>query len=359
MDDQLEFLLYCKDDRDAVFAFLRSVYPRDYAERVIRQWDWKYDANPFKQTPEPHVTLLKDGARVIGLYGRFALPFYIEGRERWGSLGGDWVVHPEYRDRRLSRRLWEAYRQPHIALHFSWQNEESVRRRGRHEDVNRVQLAPLVKPIDFGHLVHQLSGRAWARHPVNLAAAGLRTIARPLRRCVAVDGVTISRIEGFDERFDALAWRARGDYPVMVARGERYLNWRFVERPDARYTVLAATNRSELLGYVVLRSAEKEDGRWGHLVDFLVAEHSVSIIAQLMDAGIEHLRRDGVKAISCRAVVPPYRQALYRCGFYVVQWGPRGYLAAWPKEGDPDYAVFRDVRKWFVTMGDGDLELDF
>lgn len=349
---------YRKADREDVFAFLRTVYSSSRSERLIAQWEWKYDANPFNRFPEPYIILLKHGERIAGMFGGFPVRFVIGGNQRWVSHGGDWIVHPDYRDRRLSRLVWWPH-QHYSPLRFSWQNEFSFQKGTRELGPDRARLVPLVKPIDATSILRSATriGRlGGAGAPLLGGAVSLLNTWRQRSR---VPGIDVHRIEHFDERFDALWRRTCWHYPVMVVRDARYLNWRFCDRPDVTYTVLVAARGPDIAGYLVVRSAEKDEGRWGYLVDFLVEDKSPAIFSLLVEAGLSHLRREGVTAVSCRAVVPPYRVPLYRHGFLPLRWGPRGYLCAYVPFSHPDYPLFHDVRRWFVTMGDGDLELDF
>ena len=56
---------------------------------------------------------------------------------------------------------------------------------------------------------------------------------------------------------------------------------------------------------------------------------------------------------------PPYRSVLLLHGFYPVAFRSRCYLVAAAYSTDPGLQVFVDLRKWFVTMGDGNLEMSF
>jgi hypothetical protein len=38
---------YQTGDRDAVFDFIREVYPANESAYLINQWEWKFEANPF------------------------------------------------------------------------------------------------------------------------------------------------------------------------------------------------------------------------------------------------------------------------------------------------------------------------
>ena len=105
MNDTVSVQRYQRSDREATFALLRAAYPSAGSERLIRQWDWKYDANPFNREAAPYVLLLKDGAQLIGMLGALPLRMVIRGTEHWASHSCDWVVRPDYRDRGVARRL--------------------------------------------------------------------------------------------------------------------------------------------------------------------------------------------------------------------------------------------------------------
>src|ERR1035441_3220587 len=112
MADDFRIQRYRSADRDCVFALLRAAYSDDFATRLIRQWDWKYDSHPSNREAEqarrinheklepfiiktysaetltewglsldqldalpddaPYVLLLKDGDKVVAMEG--ALP---------------------------------------------------------------------------------------------------------------------------------------------------------------------------------------------------------------------------------------------------------------------------------------------
>jgi hypothetical protein len=134
------------------------------------------------------------------------------------------------------------------------------------------------------------------------------------------------------------------------------LNWRFVARPDATYTRLVATCGSDVVGYLILRSAEKDGVRWGYLVDFLVEGPSPSLLALLIDEAVERLRKERAVAVMSFASAPAYQRALSRQGFYLWPWGSRASLYTRVEPPDPTWQAFQDVRQSFWTMGDGDLD---
>ena len=354
-DDEIKLIRYQRSDRERVFALVREVFPSSYSERLIRQWDWKYDANPFNRGGEPDIELLTKGEELVAMYGRLFYPVAVEGKEHLAHHACDLVVHPAYRGRNLSARLRGPRQHCRSDLHFSWQNEASYRVSSR-EGRGGVPFVSLFKPLDVARIAqHLLGDRTLGRTAGRVIDAARRLVPR-IRRRGTVPGVSLERVRSFDERFDRLWQRACRDYPVMVVRDRRYLEWRFGRRPDARYDVIAVSRASELAGYMVTRSGS-ESGDWGYLVDFLVEERSSRLFSFLLDEAVESLRREGAVGISCRVAVPPYRGLLYRHGFVPLLGAPRGYLRATVRLANAEPRGLTDPGCWFLTMGDGDLEM--
>ena len=349
---------YEKPYREEVFAFQRTVHSAIESERLIHQWDWKYDANPFNRHPEPYILLARDGARITGMMGVISLLVSIGGREQWVGSSCDLVVHPDYRGRGLARQIIGQAMADH-PMRFFWLNEISHRIVAPLSASRSTRVVPLVKPLDFGQILQMVTGNRLLRRWGGLLATGVRPFTHPLRRQPDTTGVTITQVTTFDQRSDALWGRVCRDYPVMVVRDQLYLNWRFVCRPDAKYTLLVATKGPDLVGYLVLRATERAGVRWGYLVDYLVESRPSSLLALLVEEAVGCLRRERVAAISCLATAPSYQRTLCRQGFYPWHWGARGYFHPRVVQPDPALQVFRDARQWFFTMGDGDREMAF
>ncbi len=358
ISEPFQLLRYKKSDREEIFTFLRTVYPGIQSDRLIQQWDWKYDANPFNNQAEPYFLLLKDGDKIVGMMGSVPLRVAIHDKECWAAHPCNLVIHPDYRGRRLSPRIISQFLTDN-ALAFSWLNVISHRGVTSVDGLDSHQITRLVKPLKFGHIIRAVTSNRLLGRGGDLFDTGARSLIRPLRRRQTPPGVTVQQVGTFDNRVDDFWQRVRRDYPVMVVRDQRYLGWRFDSRPDAKYTLLMATRGSDLVGYLVLRLAEVAGVRLGYLVDFLVEHKSSSLLAFLVEEAVEHLRHGSAAAIICRVNTTPYRRMFYRHGFYPWRWGAPGFFHPHVGLPDPTLQDFGDVRQWFLTLGDGDLEMSF
>jgi len=354
--EHFEIVRYDAAARTEVFALLRATLVASAGERLIRQWEWKYERNPFNPERRPHILLLKDDRQTIGMLGTLPLRAAIRGVEHSVSHSCDFVLCAKYRNRGIGRPLVEHLRRER-PLRFGWHNALSYRSLRRNPGMY-ARLIPLVRPLDTGRVVAHVTGATLARCGTDLAAAAGR-LAWMVWGRTADPRVRIVPLDGFDTRFDDLWRRVRSNYPVILVRDQAYLQWRFGERPDVRYTILGAIKREELVGYSILRNGVVDGEPLGFLVDFLVDRPTTQTLSLLVHAAVEWLRRDGAKAVICRATAAAHRRLLYAHGFVPYFWGPRGYLHAVADASEPAVQSFQDLRQWYVTMGDGDLEMAF
>jgi GNAT superfamily N-acetyltransferase len=353
--DALQIARYRRADRDDVLAFIGSVASARHRDRLAAQWAWKYDANPFGDDPDPYLLLLKDGERIVGTIADVPVRVWVGGAARLVTCTCDLLVHPEQRLRGLSRVLIEQNVADHPVT-FAWTNAASARACER--DTSRShRVHPLVLPLDRAALAPLLAGRSWpVRAGSRLAALASGAVGHRPRR-PRRDGIRVSEITAFDARFDDLWRRQATPARVMVVRDRSYLDWRFARRPDVRYAILAALAGEALLGYLVLRTAGRSGIRWGYLVDFLV--EAPAAWTALVDAALERFHGEGVALAACTALAPAHQRALYRRGFFQWRWASPGFFYLRVNRPEPVWREFADVRRWFATMGDGDLEMSF
>jgi GNAT superfamily N-acetyltransferase len=354
----MQVLPYHKAEREAVFAFIRTVYPKERSALQIHQWDWKYRERPPDNGPAPHLLLMKDRRKIIGMYGAVFLRVSVLGKIRWVANYCDLIIHPDYRGRGLSRRLIRAMYEEY-PTGFGWQTRAGLRATQSLSVSRSACIVPLVKVVDFKCLLQYGGVRQHVTRCSRHLTASMRRTARHIREISDREGVTVARKDTFDRGVNNLWQRARRDYPVIGVRDRNYLDWRFLCRPDVRYKLHEASKGNETVGYLVLRSHVRAGIKIGYLVDFLVDGGDPGIIGALFHKAVASLRSEGVGIILCRATSHSYRRILKRLGFFPLIWMRRTQFHPRDASNDPKIRIFRDPRNWFLTMGDGDFEMAF
>lgn len=280
------------------------------------------------------------------------------GKEHWITNSCDFIIDPNYRGQRLSQRLHGQYFGDH-AIRFAWLNEISKHVTDSLLTSQDFRLRFLIKILDVSHLLSKMTGHHNISRWIGLLMARIKPFIRPFRRRYPSQEIAITQIGIFDERVDSLWQRVRNDHPVIVVRDRPYLNWRFFNRPDAQYTVLSATKRDDLIGYLILRLRERAGVQCGYLVDFMMDEKDPLPFESLVNEAIDYLRSQHAEIIISLATMPFYRHVLYRQGFFPWRFRTRGYFRSHVDLPDQALQVFQNPRLWYLTMGDGDLEMSF
>lgn len=381
MADEFVVERYQPRDRELLFAFVRAVHSDSYAERLIHQWDWKFEANPFNREAErsrlidaenyrahmratcsvkelddfrdkwglsmdsaatdhgsaPYVLLLRTGNEIVGIKCSVPGKMRVGGRERWIGLSCDWALHSSFRNRRLAPRLSVRLSADH-AFEIGWRNAQSVRQ-GRPDTELSVSesLTPYTKR--FRKLLDP-----W-RYRIGRLRSSIRS------------SETIEPIDQFGDEFDEFWQRAANGYDVIGVRDRAYLTWRYGQRPDADYSVLAARREGRLTGFIVFRSIETGRSRRGYLVDFLVESRDYATFKSLVGHAETQICQEGCTKVETTVIREPFAQLLRKLRYEPAPMGSEGALFVAAARPDPINETFLDLSRWFITMGDGDLDM--
>ena len=340
---------YRPDDRRAVDVLYRRVFGADAAEANRLRWDWQYRRNPNNPSDTPEIWLAREGPTVIGQYATMPVRLRVRDREIYASWGMDVMVAPERQRQGLGEVLFRTWDQNVGASLGLGLSESSYRlfKKLRWPDVGPVPC--LVKPLTR----RALRRPSWPM-PVNrfVSAVTLPFVriisrARPLR-------AQVERIRQFDDGFSDLWNRVGPKFDVAVRRDAPYLNWKYVEPPHVRYSIVALKRNDELGGYAVYRHAQEPRGRVTLLVDFLADpddEAGVKTLLRWIDREARAADSDKIRAFAQHG---GFRRIMKRSGYFQVK-STLDFTAKFNAVGVPD-GFYDDTDGWHVTLGDSDQD---
>ena len=97
-----------------------------------------------------------------------------------------------------------------------------------------------------------------------------------------------------------------------MRRDAAYLNWRYIEPPHVRYSVVALKRQGEVHGYAVYRHRHEPLGRVTMLVDFLVDPDDVSGLKTLLRWVDRAARAEDSDKVRCSVMHGAFRRVLRR-----------------------------------------------
>lgn len=346
-----ELRRYTPADVEALLAFRREMYGPASAYADPNFVRWLFESRGPRGNPSP-LWLYRVGDDVVGHVAGRSVRLKIGGVEVDANWLTELVTAPAARKRGAGTALAKAlslHTPVALALEVSDAAKTVLERQGWVD----LGIAPLyVRPFDVEALLrNRRAATRNALRPVGAVAyRGFDAVARAL---VAFGGSTLSRVDHFDERADALWAKASRSYPVAVRRDAAYLNWRFAEFPRPGFYDLHYLLRGgQVVGWTVTRSGVRYGRTTGELVDFLCEPGSIPL---LLAHVLAHMRAAGAFAVYCLHLNRRARLAFRMLGFVQRRSGWAFMLHA-SDEITRLLPMLRDPDRWFLTAGDSNVD---
>jgi hypothetical protein len=346
MADIVRFTL---EDRRAIDALYRRVFGHDAANASQLRWNWQYLQNPNNPPDGPQIWLAREGPTIIGQYATMPVRLTLKGQDLAGSWGMDVMVAPERQRQGVGEvlfRTWDHHVGASLGLGLS---------KSSHRLFQKMKW-PEVGPVPC--LVKPLTRRALRRPtwpvPLNRLVSAItypyiRVISRtkPMR-------AQIEPIRHFDSRFTDLWDRLGPAFGLAVRRDAPYLNWKYIEPPHVRYSVVAVKRDETIAGYAVYRHVQEPRGRVTILVDFLADPTDVDGFETLVRWVDREARAANSDKIRLFAMHAGFRKLLGRGGYFHVKSTLEFTLKvnALPVADD----FYQRTGDWHFTLGDSDQD---
>jgi hypothetical protein len=281
--------------------------------------------------------------KVIGAHGNLPLRFKVGDQEWTASSSFDSMVDSDYRGLGAFTGVVRAFQnsayERGICLSYNFPNENSypihVNRLGRTSIEGYIVLR---RPIRRSQL--------WGRTGLWLLAWLFKTMAQ-----VRLRGSKIVKVDGFDARFDALWEAAKDQVRVGIVRDSRYLNWRFVQKPEHTHTTYVYEEQGAVGGYIVLGTQQDSRGTTGLIMDVLALPGRDDIVLALFaKAFLDFLRRRAVRVRYGTMARAHYTELVQRLFLHRTERWLCGQVY-----GDVDPAFALDGANWFITFADADF----
>jgi GNAT superfamily N-acetyltransferase len=340
-------------DRTAVLELVKNVYGDELTRKKIVQWEWLYGKNPNNPPEGPRAMVVRDGEKPVGLFRCIPVPCKVGDRYYLIDWNVDLMIHPEYRGKGLAMKLSRALldegdANTGLPLTNSPTYKILEKLNGGFLDV--APFPQIIRPFKM-----QVYARAVLKIPLvsHVFALFLRAYYALVidRRTYEPDiHVKIEKINRFDSSFDDFWENVQHEYPVIVKRDSRYLNWKFFDRPDLDYTVYRASRSNELAGYIVLRVDERFGVKTGFVCDILSSRNDVGVIESLLVTALRHFREEGMDQVSAQVFfVATFRKVFSRMGLITKPSRRVRRIVLTINNESMSREVPADPENWFIT----------
>jgi GNAT superfamily N-acetyltransferase len=366
---------YRDGDEQAIFELLSVAFG---GRRSLEYWRWKYKKNP---AGSPIVWVAEHDEKIIGHYGIIPVRMKIGNMYMTASFACDAAVHPKYQGRGIFSSivnrcyldasendlpLTYGFGQIHLGptyKRYDWQGH-----------IGGIYLMTRVlnwKPVLNRYVRNGLLRYGLGQGCTDLASAAAQVIRKICRSHELSNsaGVRIEKISRFDKRIDTFWEKISSHFEIITKRDQTYLNWRYPDNPWSAYTVHLATRDKKVLGYCILREAQKGDVTQGIITDILGLQNDSNVVSQLVQESVKYFEKHNVDIINCLlSEKHPYTAIFRKAGFIK---SPRPNIGLWASINLRGSAInekrifsqaltlsqnrfLKEKKNWFMMSGDGD-----
>jgi GNAT superfamily N-acetyltransferase len=344
-----EIVRFRLEDRRAIDALYRRVFGHDAANASQLRWNWQYLQNPNNPPAGPQIWLAREGPTIVGQYATMPVRLTVRGLQIGGSWGMDVMVAPERQRQGIGEMLFQTWDQ-HVGASLGLGLSPSSHRLFRKLKWPEVGPVPcLVKPLTR----RALRRPAWPM-PINRLVSAITypyvrfvARARPLQ-------AQIEPIRHFDERFTELWGRVASSFGLAVVRDGAYLNWKYVEPPHIRYSIVALKRDETICGYAVYRHVHEPRGRVTILVDFLVDPADAAGLETLLRWVDREARAADSDKIRVFSMHEGFQKLMRRSGYFAVKSTLEFTIKVNAVAAGPGF--YEETDDWHVTLGDSDQD---
>jgi len=347
-------------DIDQILELNQIEYGKHDILATRTDFDWRYRQNPAGEAIVPVVR--DEQNNIIGFIWTLPLHLRIKGKNYLAATGTNLVTHPRYRNSfayiKLLRQFEQVFKQKDIPLHFSFVSEKAYRQQKKRNPLTVSIIPLLIRPLSLKGLAQANVVKNWQRFILDWIDRFMsRLLFRP-KSIVLTEQIAVQAIDQFDKRFDDFWLKIQDKYPVMAARDQAFLAWRFAELSGRRYKILVAQTAARMCGYAVLRCSTIRGVSVGLLLDFLTTDDEIGRkAASILLAQVEaYFRKEQMPLVA--TIMPSFTTEyhhLRRAGYlhWPAGFSPRPIRFAYYLHNDPSHDLTSlSASDWFVTLAD-------
>ncbi|MDN5203138.1 GNAT family N-acetyltransferase [Fulvivirgaceae bacterium BMA10] len=336
---------------------LREKITPEAIKKRTELFEWLAFHNPSNEENEATYFVADDNGKLVAYHGRMPIKFLIDGKMEKGYFQHDLFVDPECRKKglgfwltmSLAKAIEEDSKAFFCLFGMTPLNLQMQRRRNYFETKTSgfVKIfnphKQLTKKFQKPILVKILNplGKLF----LNIGNVFLLGSLGRKSKLVEVDR--------FDERFEKLFIDLSVKLKNSTYKHSDHLNWKYVDRPYKRETILALFNKEDMLGYAIV-CFSPYDGPYknGVLLDFVCDPENESVIKTLCKESILYFKQKKADSIDCILTDNRYVRIFKKFGFFrkegkTVMFG--NFSSDSPIENN-----IKEISNWNMSMSESD-----
>ncbi|MGY3715231.1 GNAT family N-acetyltransferase [Sutcliffiella cohnii] len=334
---------YKLGDKEKIQELFEVVFKHKRTELL---WSWK-----FEQTPNnlnPWILVYEEDGEILGHISLWVHDAFVFGEKVPIGLRIDTMVHPNARGKgiykQLNQHLVEKAKEDNIYFLYGFPAVKARELFLKYTNAVRMIDMPrywyIQRPLSI--LASKITFMKFAK-PIDSLIVKLKNKQRVLPEDCSIKEVTLC-----GEEFNDLAERTKNSMNVHIVRNKDYLNWRYLNHPENKYTIIAYHNEDRLDGYIVIKKELNKGIKSGYIMDLLSVEDN-NIKESLLNYAMQKL--NDVDIIQAWTLPNTTLSKTLKKAKFFHKDSPMALVG---KEISTESLILADVSNWNITLGDVD-----
>ena len=330
-----------------------SLFPSKHGFRTMEWWQWHFKKNP---AGEAIIWVAEAEGEIVGHQSWIPKKLKLFSQNVIVGRSGDSRIKAEYRKQGIFTEL--LLKGPDSAAKKGWSffiglpNKNS--RPGLIKigwlDVCKVpKLINVLQPDRVSQVIRKEGGMVIGTAVGTISK--LNRLRLPKRvKAISRDDLTIVEEKKFDGSYDDF-WKRVSQYlKIAIILSSDYLNWKYRDNPERKYTVYTVRKHNQLLGFTVL-GCYQEKYNIGRILEFLVLPEQFDASEMLLAQANNFFNEKGVDIVQCMALNPFLPKTLYKKYGYIKNPIRKANFTIYPLAADLKFNNLTVDDNWLLSFG--------
>ncbi len=313
---------YKKNDEIQILKLDRLVETHPWNRRDLRNWFWKYKgANPAGKSL---IWVAEEKNKIVATFSIIPMNYYLNKKTIRGSHSIAMIVHPKWQNKGLIKFVADEL--------FSDAKKNNIKFIYGYPNSNAYEIHKSI----FGY--REISQQ-------KLFYKELKKINH-----LSENKFIEKKIYRFNNQIDLLWKQIKSQQNVCVVRSKKFLNWRYVKRPDIEYFLFQYYYEKKIVGYSILKTYKEKKINRGHIIDIFYNKKIPNLFDFMIKSNCNYLYQINCQEVELWLQGDTFaRNRLNKLKFYVKSTRP---LIS--KKLSMEEKLFKNLNKnkWYFTMGD-------
>jgi len=258
----MKIRLYKKNDEKGILKLDTLLETHPWNRRNKKNWFWKYKGpNPSGKSI---IVVAEDKNKIVAVFSIIPISYRFNKKLVKGSHSIGMLVHPNWQKKGVIKLVVEkaisVAKKHKIKFIYGYPNE------------NAYEIHKLI--FDY----KDISEQYFYHHNLKF-------------KDEIDNSKNIVKIKKFSRLHDAFLRNTKKYYKIMLDRNIKFLNWRYISRPDNKYYAFGYYTNKKFQGYCILKLYKENKILRGHIIDIMTCPNEKKIFNKLIEFALNFFKK--------------------------------------------------------------------